>query len=84
MAELKEEPYYDKIKHGRMRAWVYLTGRGGRPRYEVECFRFDRSSERSKWRKNYRYNHERDFHDLARCLEEADRWIAKQAGILLE
>ncbi len=80
MAEGREEPYYDKIKHGRMRAWIYLTGRGGKPGYDVECFRFDRRSARSKWRKNHRYNHARDFPDLARCLEEADRWIAKQEG----
>ena len=80
MAEGREEPYYDKIHHGRMRAWIYFTGRGGKPGYDVECFRFDRRTERSKWRKNYRCNYERDFHDVARCLEEADRWIAKQEG----
>ena len=63
-----------------MRAWIYLTGRGGKPGYDVECFRFDRPTAHSKWRKNHRYNHARDFPDLARCLEEADRWIAKQEG----
>ena len=80
MAEQREEAYYDEIKHGRMRAWIYFTGKGGRPGYEVECFRFEKLSERSKWRKNYRYNHERDFHDVARCLEETDQWIARQEG----
>jgi hypothetical protein len=63
-----------------MRAWVYFTGKGGRPAYEVECFRWEKPSEHSKWRKNYRYSHERDFHDMARCLEEADRWIVRQQG----
>jgi hypothetical protein len=80
MAEQREEPYYDKIKHGRMWAWVYFTGKGGRSAYEVECFRWEKPSERLRWRKNYRYNHEQDFPDVARCLEEADRWIVKHEG----
>ena len=48
MTEKREEPYYDKIKHGRMRAWVYFTRRGGQPSYEGECFRFGKPTERSK------------------------------------
>ena len=29
MREQREGAYYDKIKHGRMRAWIYFTGKGG-------------------------------------------------------
>ena len=38
------------------------------------------STKQTRWQKIYRYNHERDFHDVARCLEEADRWIVKREG----
>jgi hypothetical protein len=76
----REDPSCDNIKHSRMQAWVYCTGKNGEPSYEVECFRWYRPSKHAKWQKIYRYNHERDFHNLARCLEEADRWVIRQQG----
>ena len=75
-----EEPICDAIRQGRMRASIYLTARQGRPAYTVECFRWHRSSSRSKWNKLYRYDHERDFHAVATYLETADQWIIQDRG----
>ena len=76
MKEQREEAYYDKIKHGRMRAWIYFTGKGGRPAYEVKCFRFEKPSERSKWRKNYRYSHVRTTGQNSYSMAESQGVIA--------
>jgi hypothetical protein len=79
MGEWRAEPQH-KIKVGRVNSWIYRIGGEQSWDYEVESFRWYRPSERAKWRKEHRLSGYRDFHDLARCLEMADRWIAEQDG----
>ncbi len=77
----KLEPLYTGIRHGKMNAYIYLTAKYGKPRYKADFFRWVKESSRSSIKKQYLYDHEDDFHDVARCLENADKWIVQAKGL---
>ena len=80
-AEERVKPIYDRIKHGRMHAFIYPTVKNGKPDFTCECFRFFKETPHARtYKRAHRFDHEQDFRDALQCLADADRWMNTAKG----